>query len=144
MTPWQTLYPQTSIPTDEQITSYIHNPLWNQLNTRLQQLYHIHPKTEYSRCSMQAGWNVKYKKSNKALCTLYPMDGYFIALVVIGAKEMPEAELLIPSCTVYVQDVFHTTKEGMGQKWLMIDVKSEDILGDVLRLVALRILPRTT
>ncbi|MCB5873787.1 DUF3788 domain-containing protein [Blautia coccoides] len=49
------------------------------------------------------------------------MQVYFITLVVIGRKEMREAELLIPLCSDYVQTVFKNTKVGNGQKWLMIE-----------------------
>jgi hypothetical protein len=38
---------------------------------------------------------VKYQNSGKSLCTLYPMEGYFIALVVIGAKEEEEVEMAL-------------------------------------------------
>lgn len=30
---------------------------------------------------------MKYRKSGRSLCTLYPMDGHFVALVVIGEHE---------------------------------------------------------
>ena len=57
---------------------------------------YVKPILSYSNCAMDKGiwkgWNVKYKKSGKALCTLYPKQGYFQALVVIGAKE--SADLL--------------------------------------------------
>ena len=39
---------------------------------------------------------MKYKKSSRALCTLYPDEGQFTALITVGAKEAPEAELLLP------------------------------------------------
>lgn len=87
---------------------------------------------------MQAGW-YEIQKSGKSFCTLYPMQGYFIALVVIGRKEMTEAELLIPLYSDYVQTVFKNTKVGNGQKWLMIEVRDREILQDVFSLLQLRI-----
>jgi len=136
---WHELYSGETTPTFGQVEDYIKSPLWQKLNNHLQQAYGIEPKMEYSRCSMQKGWNIKYKKSGKSLCTLYPMPGYFIALVVIGAKEMQEAEFLILSCSDYVQAVFASTQSGQGQKWLMLDVKNESTFEDVLKLIALRI-----
>ena len=52
------------------------------------------------------GWNVKYKKSGKSLCTLYPKQGYILALMPVGLREMNEAELLMPSCTQYTRTLF--------------------------------------
>ncbi len=84
------------------------------------------------------GWNIKYKKGGKSLCTLYPMQGYFIVLVVVGSRELTEAEFLMPQCSDYVQTVFKNTKTGNGQKWLMLDVRDREIMDDVFRLINLR------
>lgn len=135
---WNLLYSEKEPPSWEQITEYINDPLWTVFNQRIQSAYHCDPRLEYSRCSMQAGWNIKYKKSGRSLCTLYPMQGYFIALVVIGSRELTEAELLMPLCSDYVQTVFKNTKTGNGQKWLMLEVREESIMRDVFTLINLR------
>ena len=135
---WNVLYSNVTPPTWEQITEYIGSPLWAEFNERIQFTYRTGPCMEYSRCSMQAGWNIKYKKGGKSLCTLYPMQGYFIALVVVGGHELMGAELLMPQCSDYVQTVFKNTKTGNGQKWLMLDVRDREIMDDVFSLVNLR------
>jgi hypothetical protein len=91
---------------------------------------------------MQKGWNVKYRKSGKSICTLYPMNGYFIALVVIGNKELPDAELIMPSCSQYVQQLFNKTSSLPMGRWLMIEVREGCVLEDVLKLTQLRVKPK--
>ncbi|MBC8559886.1 DUF3788 domain-containing protein [Fumia xinanensis] len=135
---WNVLYSNEKSPSLEQVTEYINNPLWIDFNNRIQSAYRIEPCVEHSCCSMQAGWNIKYKKGGKSLCTLYPMQGYFIALVVVGSHELTEAEFLMPQCSDYVQTVFKNTKTGNGQKWLMLDVRDRGIMDDVFRLINLR------
>lgn len=135
---WNLLYSNVTPPTWEQITEYIGSPLWADFNERIQSAYQIKPCMEHSRCSMQAGWNIKYKKGGKSLCTLYPMQGYFIALLVVGSRELTEAEFLMPQCSDYVQTVFKNTKIGNGQKWLMLDVRDRGIMDDVFSLINLR------
>ena len=135
---WNMLYSNVTPPTWEQVTEYICSPLWADFNERIQSAYQIKPCMEHSRCSMQAGWNIKYKKGGKSLCTLYPMQGYFIALVVVGSRELTEAEFLMPQCSDYVQTVFKNTKIGNGQKWLMLDVRDRGIMDDVFSLINLR------
>ena len=135
---WNLLYSNVTPPTWEQITEYIGSPLWADFNERIQSAYQIKPCMEHSRCSMQAGWNIKYKKGGKSLCTLYPMQGYFIVLVVVGSRELTEAEFLMPQCSDYVQTVFKNTKIGNGQKWLMLDVRDRGIMDDVFSLINLR------
>lgn len=135
---WNNLYSNAAPPTWEQVAEYIGSPLWADFNERIQSVCQIVPRMEYSRCSMQAGWNIKYRKSGKSLCTLYPMEGYFIALVVVGNHELTEAELLMPLCSDYVQTVFQNTKVGNGQKWLMLDVRDRETMEDVFSLINLR------
>ena len=120
------------------ISKQLHSPLFDSLCSYLEETYQVKPVVEFSKCTMQYGWNVKYKKGGRSLCTLYPQEGSFLALVVIGTREMAEAEILLPFLTEYVQQAFAETKTGMQQKWLMIEVKNTEVLEDVKQLVALR------
>ena len=79
---WNALYSNEKSPSLEQVSEYINNPLWEEFNSRIQSAYQVKPCMEYSLCSMQAGWNIKYKKNGKSLCTLYPMEGYFSTIKV--------------------------------------------------------------
>lgn len=126
-------------PDPQQISAFIDNPLWEEMNQFLKTNYSVEPDYSYSGCNAQPGWNVKYKKAGKSLCTLYPMDGYFIALVVVGSKEVNEVEMILPTCTDYVQDLYKNTDSipRMGM-WLMINVTDSDILEDVEKLIQIR------
>ncbi len=125
-------------PSCDTISHYVNNPLWSELCLFLETEYQCRPELEYSKCSLQKGWNVKYKKSGRSLCTLYPMNGYFTVLIVISEKERMEAELMLPFCSEYLQQLYKDTKTGMGQKWLMIDVRDGAVLAEVKDLIAIR------
>ena len=98
---WFERYPKSQQPTLEEIANFIASPLWGELCAWAEKTYQIEPKVEHSTCSGAPGWNVKYRKGGRALCTLYPDDGQFIAMVSVGVKEAPEAELLLPTCSDY-------------------------------------------
>jgi len=138
MMEWIKLYGPDRQPGADEIAEYIHSPLWDEMNRFLRENYEVRPSYSYSGCSAQPGWNVKYQKGGRSLCTLYPMDGFFIALVVIGAKEQAEAELVMPLCDGYTQKLFSNTAFSAGGRWLMVDVTSEAILEDVKRLIRIR------
>ena len=87
---------------------------------------------------MQRGWNIKYKKSGKALCTLYPMEGFFIALVVLGDKHQGAAEAVLPLCQTKIQELYKKTPSSLGGKWLMIEVINQTDAEDVQRLISVR------
>lgn len=125
-------------PTLEMITASVNMPLWKEIIRHMQSIYETRPLIEYSGCGMMPGWNVKFKKAGKALCTLYPDKYAFSALVVIGQKEKVEIELALPTFTAYTQELYKTTKEGMGQRWLMFEVGDEAVLEDVKQCIAIR------
>lgn len=139
---WFSMYNQETEPTLSQISEFIDNSLWQDINSFLQDNYGIEPKIEYSVCSAQRGWNIKYKKNGKSLCTLYPMEGYFIALVVVGKKELTEAEFLLVICSEYTQNLYKNTSLYNGSKWLMMNITDEKILDDMKELIKIRVKPK--
>jgi len=113
---WSEVFNAGQEPSEKEIRDFVANPLWDDLADHLRQVYNVQPKLFYSGCLMEngvwKGWNVKYKKRGKSLCTLYPKQGYFVALI--------------------------QTKIGDNSKPVALEVTSESILGDVKGLVALR------
>lgn len=135
---WAERFSADNEPSPAKIADFIASPLWEELNTFLQESYEVEPRYSYSSCSEQPGWNVKYQKAGRSLCTLYPMPGYFIALVVIGAKEKAGAEFLAPSMSKHVQTLLDKDACMASARWLMIHVTDEQILDDVKQLIQVR------
>ncbi|MCL2699343.1 MAG: DUF3788 domain-containing protein, partial [Defluviitaleaceae bacterium] len=89
---WHELFNKEHEPSDNQIKEFVNTPLWDDLADSLRQTYNVKPKLSYSGCAMDSGmwkgWNIKYKKSGKPLCTAYPKQRYLLLLVPIGPREM--------------------------------------------------------
>lgn len=136
---WTALYPPSCQPTPAQVAAYTACPQWDALCASLEQAYQVQPRVEYSRCGMAPGWNVKYKKGSRALCTLYPDAGSFTCMVSIGQKEAMEAEALLPACTPAVQKLYWDAQPFNGSRWLMIPVTDEASLTDAQNLIATRV-----
>lgn len=128
---------RSQVPTFELATAYTGSPLWVDLCRHMEAQYQPTQVFEYSGCSVP-GWNLKLKKSGRSLCTLYPMEGWFTALVVIGNREKAEFDLTLPTLSGYTQTLYETTKDKNGLCWLMFEVKDESILSDVKRCIAIR------
>lgn len=139
---WSLLYTADNVPKQEEIDEYVGSKFWHGLRKWLQETYGVSPKMGYSKCAGAPGWNIKYQKSGRSLCTLYPMQGFFIALVVIGNRELNEAELAMPACSAYTRDLFLKTRFACGGKWLMMQIKDEDVLEDAKSLIRLRAQPK--
>lgn len=124
-------------PTVEEIGEYINNSVFEQFCADIKTKYNCNPKIEFSSCSWEFGWNVKFKRSGKNLCTIYPRENYFSVLVVVGEKEA--AEVVLQECTPELRNIYYHTKSGNGQKWLMIDLEDKDkMYSDVFRLIDIR------
>ena len=72
-------------PTESEIRDFVGTELFTELHNYLCDSYKVKPKQTYSGCSMDnniwRGWNIKYQKNGKSLCTIYPQQGYFLVLV---------------------------------------------------------------
>lgn len=140
---WHELFDTDHIPFFEDIRDYIGEakPVWDELVLHIEETYKAKRQLDYSKCSAQPGWNVKYKKSSKSLCTLYPMLNYFIALVVVGAKEEDEVELAMEAgvFSKYVKELYQNTAFSAMGRWLMIEVRNKDVLNDIETLIRIRL-----
>jgi len=71
--------------TEAEMKDFMNLALFDDMDKHMREVYKVKPKYAYSSCAMDnniwRGWNIKYQKSGKSLCTLYPQQGYFMALV---------------------------------------------------------------
>ncbi len=139
---WNNLFNKENEPSNQEIKEFVDTPLYDDLDNYLRETYKVQPKLFYSSCSMDngywKGWNIKYKKSGKSLCTLYPKQGFFAALITVSAKQISEDDVLILLRSDYMKDLFVRTKAGTNGKSLPIEVRNKNILRDVKTLIELR------
>ena len=107
----------------------------------MKETYQLEPSIEFSRCSMDRGWNIKYKKGSRALCALYVRSGWFTAMVTLGAKQVAELEVLLPAFSAPFRKMYEKTPLFNGGKWLVIDVKKPKQLEEVQRLILMKAKP---
>ena len=89
---WNRLYGKDRKPTLEEAGTFAGGLLSGDFMGFMAENCPAAPKLEYSGCTMQPGWNIKFKKNGKNVCTLYPLDGYFICMILIGGDAMAEME----------------------------------------------------
>ena len=139
---WTQLFPMDRKPSVEELDQYADNPLWPELRQYLKDAYGAEPRMDYSRCGLEPGWNVKFKKGSKALATVYLRPGYVTAMVSVAPKDEDAAEGVLLTCTEYTQTLYRNTASSKMGRWLMIDLTSPEVLEDVKALLALRVKPR--
>ncbi len=112
---------------------------WRSLTAHIEETYKSAPLIVYSVCSGQPGWNVKYKKGSKALCTLYPEPDSFIALVALGQADLVKLDAVRPSYTPYVLELADGARLFNNTKWLMLRIMDDAVLDDVQKLLRLKL-----
>jgi len=139
---WSEMFTKENQPSESQIREFVGTPLWEDLDTHLRQEYKVKPKIAHSSCAMDGGmwkgWNVKYQKSGKSLCTLYPKQGHILALAQVGLKDLTESELMLPTFTEYTQNLFTQSPIGGIGKMLAFIIEDEAVLRDMKSIIALR------
>ena len=114
------------IPNEYEMSDYINNELWNKFCEFIKSNYNVNPRFEFSKCSLEYGWNIKFKKGSRTLCTVYPRENYFCVMLVIGKKEKEKFENLLHSFCIEIQEANQNTRECNNQKWLMIDLEDDN------------------
>lgn len=129
-------------PSFGDITNYVEGNArkrWKELIAFIENNFKSAPTIAYSKCSAKPGWNVKYKKCGRALCTLYPDKDIFTALVVLSSLDMEWLKGMRDNYTSYTLNLYDNCRLFNGTKWLMIDVTSDEILDDIEKLLQLKL-----
>ena len=73
------------------------------------------------------------------MCTIYPRENYFTVLAVVGKKEKDAVKAILQEFNPILRDIYCQTKDGNGQRWLMIDLEDkENMYSDIFRLIDIR------
>ena len=122
-------------PTEKEILATIGvADLWLDLNQYLDQRYDFLPDQVFY--GKKYGWTIRYRKSGKTLCSLFPESGAFTALVVLGRKEGEKASQILDELSPATRKLIGSTKQLHDGKWLWIRVLEPAHVEDVKRLLA--------
>lgn len=133
---WFEMFNKDNIPMQEDVVSYINNQCFQMFHDYLTTDLKLKVKLEYSSCSLEKGWNIKYKKSGRNIIIVYPKSGFF--RVLIALKINHELDFL-NECQPYVKEVYENTDALNGSKWLIFDINDQNILGDIYSLIKFKI-----
>ena len=122
-------------PTEKEIFATIGvADLWLDLNQYLDQRYDFLPDQVFY--GKKYGWTIRYRKSGKTLCSLFPESGAFTALVVLGRKEGEKASQILDELSPATRKLIGSAKQLHDGKWLWIRVLEPAHVEDVKRILA--------
>lgn len=128
-------------PSLKQILDYMNDYArenWKELSNFIESQYKATPVVMYSSCSSMPGWNVKYKKSSKSFCTMYPDKEYFTILLVVNNDVVDKIMEEESKYSNYFLNVIKNSGSLNGCKWLMIGVDDSIVVEDIKKVINIK------
>jgi hypothetical protein len=114
--------------------------LWIELRNYVEGSYKIIPETVFY--GMKYGWTLRYRKSGKTLCSLFPERDAFTVLLVLGKKEVEKTQLILDKLNKAVKKIFKETKRLHDGKWLWISVQTASDIDTIKTLLSVKRRPK--
>ena len=117
-------------PGEEEILAAVgHADLWLDLKHYLEQSYDFLPELVFY--GRKYGWTLRYRKSGRTLCSLFPEYGAFTVLIVLGRREAEKAVRILGELSRATRRLIGNTKQLHDGKWLWIPVREPEQVEDV-------------
>jgi hypothetical protein len=131
-------------PTEEDMLKRIGEKaeLWLDLREYLADCYDHVPEVVFG--GKKYGWAVRYRKSGKTLVTLFPEEGAFTALVVLGKKEGGKAQALVDELSPDVRTLLDNAEQLHDGRWLWIRPLCTADIESVKSLLGTKRRPKST
>lgn len=110
-------------PTDEDMLNWIRQPLaeeWTALRSFLMETYAIIPI--FNPGGKRYGWSLQYRMGGRPLCDMYPENGSFTVLVILGKVELDQAMERIESFGSTVRQALTESPRFHDGCWMYIRV----------------------
>lgn len=129
-------------PTDKEILDTIGDTMfWQKLRDFLESSYDFTPElVNYGK----HGWTIRYRKSGKTLCSLFPEQGAFTALIVLGKKETEKVLPIIDQLNSNIQKLIGDTQQLHDGRWLWIRVRNQTDIESIKEILKLKRKPKRT
>ena len=114
--------------------------LWLDLKDYLEQHYDFLPELIYY--GKKYGWTIRYRKSGKTLISLFPEQGAFTALIVLGRKEAEKAAKKLAELSPATRKLIGSEEQLHDGKWLWIRVQKPSQVEDIKRLLTTKRKPK--
>ncbi|MHA1484363.1 MAG: DUF3788 domain-containing protein [Candidatus Thorarchaeota archaeon] len=130
-------------PTEEEMMSYVGErakAAWRELRQFIEDNYDFVPETVFY--GAKYGWTVRYRRSGKTLCSLFPEKGGFSVLLVLGRKDSEKALSLRDELSTRMITILSSTEQLHDGRWLWIRMSTINDVDDVKKLLQTKRKPK--
>lgn len=83
-------------------------------------------------------FELKYRKSGKTFCALYPREKGMRVLIILGKNEREKFETLRKDFSEYINNFYDNTRQYHDGKWLYLDIINNTVIADIERLLFIK------
>jgi len=143
MTETPRMMDKTQEPTEEEIMRFIGEQagdVWVELRHFIEDNYDFVPETVFY--GVKYGWTVRYRKSGKTLCSLFPEKGGFTVLIVLGKKDSEKVLLMRNELSTRMNAILGSTEQLHDGRWLWIKLLTASDTDDIKMLLQVKRRPK--
>ncbi len=133
-----------TVPSDSAVARWMGKAAyryWKQITQLIEQTYPDVFAPEWLYGGKKHGWSLRYKKS-RSFCTLIPEKDRCAVLIVFGREERAKVKTIkndLSRATHKEYDQATTYHDG---KWLLLGVDADEVVRDVMLLLAVKRKPK--
>lgn len=126
-------------PTEEEILGYIGEEAqeaWLEITQFIEEYYDFIPEKVFY--GAKYGWTIRYRRSGKTLCSLFPEKGGFTALITLGKNEAQKALAIREELSSQTREHLEGTKQLHDGRWLWLRVLTTSDTADIKKLLQIK------
>jgi hypothetical protein len=130
-------------PTEGEMMSFVGEgakAAWTELRQFIEDNYDFMPETVFY--GAKYGWTVRYRRSGKTLCSLFPEKGGFSVLLVLGRKDSEKALSMRDELSTRMITILRSTEQLHDGRWLWIRMSTINDVDDVKKLLQTKRKPK--
>ena len=134
---------KTHQPSEKEIANFIGKQAkeaWQDLTHFIEDNYDFSPETTFY--GSKYGWTVRYRKSGRTLCSLFPEKGGFTVLITLGKKESEKTLKILEDLSSKTQQLIKETKQLRDGRWLWIRLSSVEDTEDIKKIIQAKRKPK--
>lgn len=127
------------IPTDEELLAIMGEEnfkAWSEINDFIEKNYNV--QFMWDNGGKTGLYELKYRKSSKTLCALYPRELGLRVLVIFGKVERKKFENSRNEFTQYMNNFYDNTYQYHDGKWLYLDIVNVELIEDIKKLLLIK------
>ena len=110
--------------------------LWTSVITKIDAVYDM--EKEWDKGGKAAKYVLRFRRGGKTLVSLFPRESDIGLMVIYGKGERAKFEAQQSDFSSKIVSEYHNAKTYHDGKWIMFHLPDEDVLNDLLTMLAIK------